>query len=196
MKQNWRALFRALNWNVLITEAHLCPNFTITQRRSTRKQCSSVGATCRLSTQVHSSSSVPCQTSARAIIVSWSCDQAATRYWTTSGPIRRSHKQMRGGGSEGNICGCFQLWNLLAVSPRCTERADVLCVDGWKQHGYITNRHLMACWTHRAWTEPPHSETSSVGSAASRFYTAKCSEDCLTTRDSNLKTRTTQLIIC
>lgn len=40
---------------------------------------------------------VPCQTNARAITASWSCDQAETRYWTTSGPgrIRGDHTDCR-----------------------------------------------------------------------------------------------------
>lgn len=44
----------------------------------------------KLLAPVNGSCSVPCQTSETAIIASWSCDQAATRYWTTSGPVRRA----------------------------------------------------------------------------------------------------------
>lgn len=87
--------------------------------------------TCHLSTQVNSSSSVPCQTSARAIIVSWSCDQAATHYWTTSGPIRRSHKQMRGGlkGTSAVVFSCEIC--LLLVQDAPSEQT--VSVDQWKR---------------------------------------------------------------
>lgn len=44
---------------------------------------------------------VPCQTSMRAITASWSCDRAETRYWTTSGPAGRPHKQMWGVSLKG-----------------------------------------------------------------------------------------------
>lgn len=54
---------------------------------------------------------VPCQTSARAITASWSCDRAETRYWTTSGPIGRPHKQMWSGRSQRDV------WLFLFVKP-------------------------------------------------------------------------------
>lgn len=69
---------------------------------------------------VNGSCSVPCQTSETTIIASWSCDQAATRYWTTSGPVRRA---------GDNICDWFKM---LAQDGQTAENN---MVSPWKHEG-------------------------------------------------------------
>lgn len=135
MKQNWRAL---LGGETDISPSLLHISKLNLQLHSSAVQGNSVEVsrqTCHWSTQVNSSSSVPCQTSARAIIVSWSCDQAATHYWTTSGPIRRSHKQMRGGGGglKRTSAVVFRCEICLLLAQDAASRQTV-CVDQWKHH--------------------------------------------------------------